>query len=300
MFFEIAICTWNRSSSLARTLQALTRLNAPPDDSWRVLVIDNNSRDETPSVVDSFRDQLPLVSKREPELGHSAARNRAVAEASGDWLLWTDDDVIPNPDWLVHYRNAISEFPDDVFFGGPIRVAFDPPAPQWIHEQWDKLGGCYAERQLGNEPVAFTPNRLPYGANWCVRTDLQKTLTYCSSTGRRGSEVTGHDELLVMRQLLERGFGGRWVPQAEVQHVIDAARQTPGYIARYFEGQGRRLAHEGRAWTDDVEQLRRTARWELGCARVKRHWTRSEVWVSHLIHGSLARGQWLALRDKER
>ncbi len=298
MLFEIAICTWDRSSSLARTLDALTRLSVPPQDSWRVLVIDNNSHDETPAVIDTFRDRLPLVAQREPEQGHSAARNRAVAEARGDWLLWTDDDVIPDPDWLVQYRAAISEFPDCSFFGGPITVKFDPPAPQWIHEQWDKLRGCYAERQLGNESVGFTPHRLPYGANWCVRTELQKSLTYCPSTGRRGSEVTGHDELAVMRQMLERGLRGRWVPRASVQHVIDARRQTSNYVARYFEGQGRRLVIEGRAWTDDIRQLRRTARWELACARVKRPWASSEEWVSHLIHGSLARGQWLALATR--
>jgi len=297
MHVQIAICTWNRAPLLNTTLTAIERLKVPDDWRLQTIVVDNHSTDDTAHVIEQFADRIDLITSYEPRQGHSHARNRAIEIADSDWLIWTDDDVCPDSDWLAAYDLAIKQYPECAFFGGPIRVRFEGTPPAWIRDNWDKLKGCYAERLLGDDSLEFTPQRLPYGANWSVRTELQKGVRYRPGTGRQGHQVVGHDEFGVMRQMLEQGYEGRWVPQATVEHRIDSARQTIHYVQRYFQGQGRMLVAENRAWTDDRRQLERTARWETWCGRLKRPWTRSDVWLSHLIHGALARGQVEAMKQ---
>jgi glycosyltransferase involved in cell wall biosynthesis len=108
MRIEIVICTWNRATLLAQTLERLRQLRPPAGAEWRLLVVNNNSRDHTADVLRSFADRLPLRSVFEPEPGLSNARNRAIVETTGDYLVWTDDDVLVAHDWLEAYVAAAS------------------------------------------------------------------------------------------------------------------------------------------------------------------------------------------------
>jgi glucosyl-dolichyl phosphate glucuronosyltransferase len=97
MLVTVAICTFNRAESLRRTLALLTTMQVPPRLSLEVVVINNNSSDGTDNVINEFCCQLPLRREFEPRPGHSNARNRAVDVARGDYIIWTDDDVVVNP-----------------------------------------------------------------------------------------------------------------------------------------------------------------------------------------------------------
>ena len=94
MRIDVVICTWNRCRLLAQTLGRLQDLEVPHDVDWQVIVIDNNCTDDTGATLHSFAGRLPLRAIFEPRPGQSHARNRAVAEATGDYLIWTDDDVL--------------------------------------------------------------------------------------------------------------------------------------------------------------------------------------------------------------
>ena len=117
-----AICTWNRCESLRQTLEGFTHLNVPADTEWELLVVNNNCTDRTDDVLRSFEHRLPIRRAFEPTPGQSNARNRIVAEATGDYILWTDDDVTVSPDWLVAYAEAFRARPEGGLFGGPIRA----------------------------------------------------------------------------------------------------------------------------------------------------------------------------------
>jgi glycosyltransferase involved in cell wall biosynthesis len=115
-------------------------MNVPRRIDWEVVVVDNGSTDDTPGVLKSFAGRLPLRNVVETRRGHSPARNRAVDTANGDYLLWTDDDVIVEPGWLAAYADAFARWPQAAVFGGPIRARFDPPPPKWLLRA-DLLGG---------------------------------------------------------------------------------------------------------------------------------------------------------------
>src|SRR5688500_3500637 len=97
MQVTVIICTRNRADQLRRTLESAAAVDTPEHVSWELLVVDNGSTDHTPEVVESFSGRLPIRRVSEPEAGLSNARNRGVAEAKGDYICWTDDDVLIDP-----------------------------------------------------------------------------------------------------------------------------------------------------------------------------------------------------------
>ena len=103
----IAICTWNRAKSLRTTLLSLQQLIVPSSSDWEILIVDNNCSDDTSNVIDQFVDLLPIRLVHETRQGLSHARNCAVGAAKGDYILWTDDDVIVDPYWLGSLRKRV-------------------------------------------------------------------------------------------------------------------------------------------------------------------------------------------------
>jgi glycosyltransferase involved in cell wall biosynthesis len=245
VIISVIVCTWNRASSLDATLSRMTQLEAPSGVEWEVLVVDNNSTDRTTEVLAKHAARLPLRALFEPRPGKAHALNRAVREAHGRYLIFTDDDVLPEPTWLCTYAAAFEAFPDCAVFGGRIVPHFEGSPPKWLKDGWTAIPDAFACRDLGGTPVKLAPNRLPYGANMAVRADVQRRYLYDQRLGPRpGSQVRGEETELVLRAMAD-GATGMWVPQSEVRHVIPAHRQTVSYVWRYYVGTGQMYATRG-------------------------------------------------------
>jgi glycosyltransferase involved in cell wall biosynthesis len=288
---SVAICTWNRHELLRDTLASLASATPLPDGQWEVIVVDNNSTDETRVTCESFaHGALPLRVVCEERQGHAHSRNRAVAEARGRFILWTDDDVLVSPAWLTAYAEAIQAFPDASFFGGPIEPQYESAPPRWLLENQDTCDGVYARRQLGDLPIALDATKLPYGANFATRTEVQRQFPYQTCFGRMGKSVRGYDEIDVLTRIIESGGRGYWVPGAPLRHRIPAARMTTRYIHDYFFGQGQTWVARGLvkpAAADLKRRIRYHRRaWLAGRLRLSpRHW------FGHWVQMANLRGQ---------
>ena len=95
----IAICTYDRARNLRDTLESLHQMTVPVGAEPEVIVVDNNSTDDTESFVEALaaRNSLSLRYLFEPKQGLSHARNCAVHAARGTYIIWTDDDVRVDP-----------------------------------------------------------------------------------------------------------------------------------------------------------------------------------------------------------
>src|SRR5271167_2102462 len=113
------LATRNRSRVLASVLESFCQLR-PPSTGWKLLVVDNGSRDQTSQVIASFADRLPLQSLKEAKRGKNFALNAGLAFVEGDLLVLTDDDVFPHEDWLIHLRSAADAQPEFSIFGGSV------------------------------------------------------------------------------------------------------------------------------------------------------------------------------------
>src|SRR5216683_1099769 len=151
MLLTVAICTLNRAESLRRTLDSLAAMGVPCHLGWEVVVVNNNCTDHTDEVINAFNDRLPIHREFEPQRGHSRARNRAVEAAKGDYIVWTDDDVVVDPGWLAAYAEAFRRWPEAAVFGGRITPRYEMPVVKWVAESEALLGGPFAIRGLGDE-----------------------------------------------------------------------------------------------------------------------------------------------------
>jgi glycosyltransferase involved in cell wall biosynthesis len=113
------ICTRDRATQLSKVLGSAVDLQIPQRLKWELLVVDNGSTMDG-DVARSYRDRLPLRLVREERAGLSNARNKGVEEAAGQYICWTDDDVVLDPQWLAAYWAAFNRHPEAALFGGRI------------------------------------------------------------------------------------------------------------------------------------------------------------------------------------
>ncbi|WP_197231704.1 glycosyltransferase [Novipirellula artificiosorum] len=294
----MAICTWNRSRLLRRTLERLCEINTDGRFSWELILVNNHSTDDTAQVIDDFSGLLPIVSLFEPVQGLTPCRNRAVAEASGDYVVWTDNDVLVCKNWLVSYVDAFEAEPEVAFFGGAIEPWFEPPGrPEWIESTWEKCKPVYAARDIGETPVDLTEDRLPYGANFAIRTDFQRVYLYDPMLGRVRSAMIGGEETHVLEQIARAGGKGRWVPNAKVQHIVPADRATERYIRSYYVGQGQANVLFNKQGSRRMVALL-DASYQSLLYRLKRHRKQPDEWVSHMIRACISWGEFTSYRSR--
>lgn len=127
---SVIIATRNRAALLAATLSHLARQEVGTT-TWEVVVVDNGSVDDTAGVLRSASEALPLITLNEPAPGKNKAMNRALAAARGALLLFSDDDVLAEPDWIAEMAAAAGRWPGDDVFGGEVRLAFPDDTPAW-------------------------------------------------------------------------------------------------------------------------------------------------------------------------
>ena len=227
----VAICTLNRAASLRRTLASLAAMRRPQDLDWEIVVINNNSNDHTDAVINAFASWLPIRREFEPRRGLSRAR---VDSAKGDYIVWTDDDVAVDADWLAAYAEAFGRWPEASVFGGKVVETYASPVPEWIARNSSFSG--FAARDFGDDPLPLSipERRLPFGANYAVRAVEQRTFRYNpdldpgSETGLLGEEVD------VVERILRTGATGCWVPGSKVMHYIGNERLTINYVTHFY------------------------------------------------------------------
>jgi glycosyltransferase involved in cell wall biosynthesis len=298
----VAICTWNRASSLAATLESCTALDPGGAGAWELLLIDNNSTDATPDVAARYGDRLPLRYVFESRQGLSNARNRAITEAAGGVVLWTDDDVLVGRRWLAAYADAVRLFPDAAFFGGPIEAEFAVPPPDWLRDNLDLFQDSLALRHLGteNKPIlqlADTPN----GANMAMRREALRQHLFDPTLGRIGAALLGGEEKALFERFLTAGLTGMWIGGAPVRHVIPPERMTLDYVRAYFQGIGRTKML--RLPAADQEHLARKLlawRWRLLGEKLRLRFLRrgDAAWARTVIEAARLEGRIAALTAK--
>ena len=294
---SVVICTWNRSRLLRLTLEQMTRLDVPAGTTWELIVVNNNCSDDTDSVLAEFSNRLPLVRLLEPTPGKSHAGNHAIREAKGEYIIWTDDDVLVDPNWLKAYVNAFAEWPQASIFAGAIDPWFEEAPPRWLELAFTKVAHAYAALDHGPTGFDLSHDKYPYGANMALKRSAQLREPYDTRLGPRPNSGIRGEEMIMARRLLASGSTGRWVPEARVRHFIPPNRQTLAYLREYFLGTGEVLGMLGRNDTGERRAFGRPL-WlwkEVVSAelayRLGRVFQSPENWVDAFGRANVARGR---------
>jgi glycosyltransferase involved in cell wall biosynthesis len=247
---SVLICTYNRSALLRETLAALHTMRAPDACSVEIIVVDNNSTDETAAVVAESieRARFPVILIQERQQGKSFALNAGLAAASGDVLALTDDDVLPATDWLVRIVHAFRTQDVTFVFGKVLPRWQSTPPPELLTPQAQAIWGPLAIVDYGDTPSHYTPTsrgqRLPIGANLAVlrsvlisiggwRTDLGKV---------NNTLICGEDHEIFMRFRRHGYYAGYYDPEVAVRHLVPTQRLTRSYFRRWFYWHGKTIA----------------------------------------------------------
>lgn len=294
---SVVICTWNRSRLLRLTLEQMTRLEVPAGTAWELIVVNNNCSDETDAVLQEFMGRLPLVRLSEPRPGKSFAANLAVQHAKGDYIIWTDDDVLVEPDWLAAYLKAFSAWPEATIFAGAIEPWFEETPPDWLVEIFPKVANAYAALDHGPIGFALTSETYPYGANMALKRSAHLAEPYDTRIGPRPNSGIRGEEMILARRLMAAGATGRWIPEARVRHFIPPNRQSIEYLREYFFGSGEALGILGR---DDEGERRLFGRplwlWKEAVSaevsyRIGRATGSPDKWIEPFRRANVARGR---------
>lgn len=235
--YTVALCTHNHADRLLRTLADLLGIQAPQAP-WELLVIDNASTDATQDILArrAWTSGWQARVAREGKLGLSHARNRAIQDARGEYLIFIDDDETPDPGWLRACERLIREHAPDAF-GGRIEVLFEDQRPAWVTGE---LMGFLGQLNRADAIVPLTERGTSfYGGNFGFRKAVCDTVgTFDTLLGRKGTGNTGGEEVDFYRRLLDAGFKVWWTPEAVIYHRIQAAKLKRTYFLSLHYRQG--------------------------------------------------------------
>jgi glycosyltransferase involved in cell wall biosynthesis len=243
MLFTLAICTWNGSNTLEKVLINIEDCQVPRGVEWEIIVVDNNSTDNTKDVVSKFLDKLPLVYFFEGEQGLSHARNKVLTCSKGDWIIFTDDDVeIPNT-WLLQYAMTLKFISDKYsFVGGEVRPKFLAAPPDDVLAGIPIVADGFCGISLPSKLIISEPNdKIPFGANFAVKKSHVENIYFDPSLGVNGDQRLVGEETAFMQELLNRGRIGHWLIDISLYHTVDEDRLSDEYLKKYLYGMGRSI-----------------------------------------------------------
>ena len=227
---SVAICTFNRAPLLRKCLEGLTGQSLDPKE-VEVIVVDNNSSDETAAVTKSFARKIKnLKYVFEEKQGLSRARNRAIEDASGPIIVYIDDDAIPYADWLEKILEAFEKFPDCSVIGGESEPIFETERPQWLDDDLLKAYSCGLNYSTDYHYIE--------GSEWLVECNLAYRIEplraaggFSERLGRNGSLLLSGDG--TVNDLIAHA-GGKllYTPFAKVRHLVPSTRMNPKWIAQ--------------------------------------------------------------------
>jgi len=230
---SIVVCTYNRSESLIKTLESIQKLTMPDHIKWELIIVNNNSSDDTEKIIKEFINDCSCNIKYcfEKAQGLSYARNHGIEKASGMIIAFTDDDVVVEPDWLRNIFNAFQEHNNLWCVGGKILPVWSMPRPSWL---CDKLLSALAMLDLGNEIKVLIMPTL-WGANMAFRTQVFSIYgNFDTSLGRTKDKLYVGEETAIIKSLIKDGKRVLYYPFAVVHHAVEMDRINKRYFRKWY------------------------------------------------------------------
>ncbi|WP_213804059.1 glycosyltransferase [Granulicella sp. dw_53] len=248
MKLDVVVPTYNRSDLLRRTIASLFTAELPPGLEVTVLVVDNNSKDDTEQVVRHLQAEapIPLQYVRETKQGLSHARNGGIAAGNGEIIGFIDDDEEIDTKWFTVIAREFSD-PATQFIGGPYLANCEIPMPSWIPPGYNGVLGVIPPKPRTIMAPPF-PGNLQGGNAVFRRTVFDRVGLYNVKLGRSGKGLLSEEDAELYRRLLDAGLLGFHVPDLAIYHYIPAERLTRRYFRKwcYWRGVSQGIADKTR------------------------------------------------------
>jgi glycosyltransferase involved in cell wall biosynthesis len=234
---SIVICSYNRAKILAKTLKSFGTLERPVDTKIELLIIDNNSSDETPQLVNQFIQRNSDVRYIfEPQPGLSHARNRGIKESQGSIVAYVDDDVIFDSAWLIEVVRIFQAYPDASCMGGKIIPQFEVGRPDWAI---DEMLVYYGSTSSGDNVKQMLYPEIPFGGNMAFRHNIFNQINiFNPNLGRKKKNLLSNEECEIFWRINQAGLKVIYNPKALIYHQIPPERTCKDFIISRYYWQG--------------------------------------------------------------
>jgi L-malate glycosyltransferase len=227
----VLIATYNGAKTLPRVLNAYCQLQTSVGG-WKLVIVDNGSTDSTKEIIHSFVDRLPLTYLFESSKGKNAALNTGLAHVEGDLAVFTDDDILPRPDWLLEMRRAADSQPSFSVFGGTVVPRWEIRPEEWILAI---LAGVPAGLVFGNTDPSWDEGPIQsycvFGANMAIRAEIfEAGYRFNVGIGPRGRNYAIGSETELTFRLAKAGFMSWHCKQAVVEHIVRRSQMNRSWI----------------------------------------------------------------------
>jgi glycosyltransferase involved in cell wall biosynthesis len=240
MLVSVIICSYNRASYIAEALNSLYKQSCALDE-FEVIVVDNNSTDNTEDVYTEWRQnhlEGNFTYTTEKKQGASYARNTGASMAKGSWLCFMDDDAIATFDYIKNIIKHIHEKPNALGFGGRIIPKYIPAEPKWMSYYVSSLVGNF---DYATTACAFENGKYPLESNMIVKKDLYNQIGGFNTAlpGVVGTLRIGGEGKELFYKILALDHTIYYDPSICVYHVVEVKKLTPEYMYRVASGIGR-------------------------------------------------------------
>jgi GT2 family glycosyltransferase len=233
MKLSVIIASFNRSQSLLHVLREFSRQIVPKGVEWEILIVDNNSTDGTADVVSQFVSADPDRYKylRENRQGKSHALNTGILAATGEIVVFTDDDCIAAPDWLSSIASEFSADPSLTILGGRVELYCKDDRPVTIRTYKERILFSKAEQLFSLIP----------GCNMSIRKSVFEAVGEFDPLLGPGTQMgaVSEDTDFIYR-VFKKGFKIAYSPDVLVYH--NHGRRTDEQVQslnhKYVVGRG--------------------------------------------------------------
>ena len=233
---SVVICTYNRAELLANGLQTLCEQTLAISH-YEVIVVDNNSKDNTRSVAEDFCRRYPNIRYFfETQQGLSHARNRGWREAKAAYIAYIDDECKVPSQWLAIAKQIIDRLSPAVF-GGPYYGYHNTSAPRWWKESYEAFEHCDTAR-------ALSPGEYVRGGNIFIQRRLLDLMGgFEVALGMSGNKLRYGEESHFQRRLRATMPDELiyYDPKLYTYHLVRPEKMTWRYILSSRFSSGRHI-----------------------------------------------------------
>jgi glycosyltransferase involved in cell wall biosynthesis len=239
---SLVLSTFNGASCLQDVLAGYAACRQP-DSAWELIIVNNCSTDNTEDVILEFKDKLPLTILRHDVPGKNGCLNYALTVAVGDLIVLTDDDAIPDVNFICEWETMLFEAEEFDVFGGRVVPRFPSAIPGFLEKNREHFPALFAAIDRAHGPA---DKDSVFGPNMAVRMRVFKGgLLFDEAIGPNSSQhfyMMGSESEFCDRA--DRAGLKFWFnSKAVVAHIIRPHQMTRDFVmARAFR-HGRGVAY---------------------------------------------------------
>lgn len=238
----VIFSTHNGQRTLPRMLEAFSQVVRPASGA-ELIAVDNASTDDSANILRTGQDKGDLKVLHQPLRGKNRALNLAISSARGELVVLTDDDVVPDPKWLIALEAAAERRPEADIFGGTIFPVWERSPPDWVLKAVPQ-GVTFALTAPGLAEGPIHPG-LIWGPNMMVRRRIFD-LGYRFNEGvgpSAGQYMMGSETEFNIR-VAHDGYKTWFCPEARVGHIIRDFQISEDWVVRRAYRFGRNKCHQ--------------------------------------------------------